>query len=485
MSGSPSDAAPAAVPGEAALPVARIGADGRRRVDLRALSALAAPLMLTNAIQAALNLTDTWFIGRLSTDAVAAMGAIYWLMSCAILMLGGVGFAVQSFVSQADGGGRRSRAALSAWNGIWAGLACWPLFAAVAWLGPALLRPFSLEPAIAALSLAYWEPRMLGAVLGTIGWAMMSFFNGIGATRITLRVALVTLLANIPANEFFMFGLGQGMAGAAHGTNVAQAAGIVVGLVSFLGSRFASRYRTRLVWRPRLAIMRRQLAVGLPVGVMYAADVLGVAMMQMMVTQVGKVGAAATQVVMMLTSLAYMPTLGLASAGTTAVGQAIGAGDRDWAARVGTFVTRCCAGLMLGIALLLLTFSQWLLPGFFPDGDPAGREAVALALVLLWPAAAYQFFDGLYFGSSFALRATGDTAVPARTALLLSWLFFVPLAHTLVFTPEQAWLPGLPQAGLGAVGGWLALMAYAMVLGTLMYRRWRSERWRRIDLWGA
>jgi MATE family multidrug resistance protein len=74
--------------------------------------------------------------------------------------------------------------------------------------------------------------------------------------------------------------------------------------------------------------------------------------------------------------------------------------------------------------------------------------------------------------------------VPARTALLLSWLFFLPLAHTLVFTAEQAWVPGLPQAGLGALGGWIALMAYAMLLGTLMYRRWRSERWRRIDLWG-
>jgi MATE family multidrug resistance protein len=45
-------------------------------------------------------------------------------------------------------------------------------------------------------------------------------------------------------------------------------------------------------------------------------------------------------------------------------------------------------------------------------------------------------------------------------------------------------VPGLPQAGLGALGGWIALMAYAMLLGTLMYRRWRSERWRRIDLWG-
>ena len=73
------------------LPVARIGPDGRRHIDLRALLHLAAPLMLTNAIQAALNLTDTWFIGRLSTEAVAAIGTIYWLMTAVIFALGGVG----------------------------------------------------------------------------------------------------------------------------------------------------------------------------------------------------------------------------------------------------------------------------------------------------------------------------------------------------------------------------------------------------------
>lgn len=467
------------------MPAVRIGADGSRRVDMRAVLRLAAPLMVTNAIQAALNLTDTWFIGRISTEALAAMGTIYWLMTCAIFLLGGVGFAVQSFVSQAEGGGRRVRAAQAAWNGSWAALACWPLFAGVAFLGATVLRPFSLEGSIESLALAYWEPRMLGAVLGTLGWAMMSFFNGIGATRLTLAVAVVTLFTNIPANQYFMFELGLGMAGAAHGTNVAQAVGFLVAVAIFVGPRLAMRYRTRLAWRPRVAIIRRQLAIGLPVGVTYAVDVLGVAMMQMMVTQVGKVGAAATQVVMMLTSLAYMPTLGLASAGTTMVGQAIGAGDRDWAARIGTFVTRCCAGLMLGMALVLLLSGPWLLPAFLAGGDAAADEAIALALMLLWPAAAYQFFDGLYFGSSFALRATGDTAVPARTAILLSWLFFVPLAHTLVFAPGQAWVPGLPQAGLGALGGWLALMAYAMLLGAFMYRRWRSERWRRIVLWGG
>ena len=59
-----------------ALPAVRHDAAGRPHVDLRAILRLAAPLMATNAVQALLNLTDLWFIGRLSTDATAALGSI-------------------------------------------------------------------------------------------------------------------------------------------------------------------------------------------------------------------------------------------------------------------------------------------------------------------------------------------------------------------------------------------------------------------------
>lgn len=467
----------------AVLPASRVGPDGRLRVSLRSIFAMAAPLMLTNAIQAVLNLTDTWFIGRLSTDAVAAMSAIYWLLSVAVFVLGGVGLAVQTFVSQAEGSGRRARASQATWNALWAGLVATPLFVLVAVLGGPLLSVFRLDPAIESLAVEYWEPRLLGAALGAMTWALMSFFNGIGATRLTLVVALVTTAANVPANEWLMFHLDLGMAGAAWGTNLAQACGLVAGLVFMLTGDVARRYRSRLTWRPRWPVVRRQLAVGFPVGVMFGADILGLALMQLMVASVGTAGAAATQVVIMLTSIAYMPTLGVATAGATVVGQAIGAGARDWAERVGHVVIVVCATMMVSIAAVLLVAGPWVLPWFVASADAQAGEAISLALGMLWFAAAYQLFDGLYFGSSFCLRAAGDTRVPALTALGLSWLMFVPLAHTLVFAPGEGWIDGLPQLGLGAQGGWIALMCYAILLGSAMALRWRSGRWRTIAIW--
>jgi len=464
------------------LPAQRIDAAGKPHVNVGEVFRLAAPLMITNAVQALLNLTDLWFIGRLSTDAVAAMGAIYWIMTCAILLFGGVGLAVQTFVAQAYGSRRGAYASRALWNALWASLALLPLFVGLAFAGPALLHPFGLDPHVEALALEYWKPRMAGAFIGSMGWAAMGFFNGISAVRFTMAVVVVTTVSNAILNQLFIFNLGMGMKGSAWATNVAQVIGVALAMALFLGGDVGRRYRARLMWRPRWSVIMAQLKLGMPIGVMYGADVLGLALSQMMIAQTSATGAAATQIVIALTSMAYMPTVGVALAGTTLVGQSIGAGEREWANRLGNVIIAMCAALMAVVAILLLVVGPWVLPLFVSSGGPSAGDVVALGLTLLWPAAAYQIFDGLYLGSSFCLRGAGDTRVPAATALVLSWFLFVPLAHTLVFAPGSGWIDGLPQYGLGAKGGWLALMIYCTLLGCSMFWRWRHGAWRSVKL---
>ena len=53
------------------LPARRIDAAGRAHVDQRAVLALALPLMANSGVQIVLNLTDMWFIGHISTKALA------------------------------------------------------------------------------------------------------------------------------------------------------------------------------------------------------------------------------------------------------------------------------------------------------------------------------------------------------------------------------------------------------------------------------
>jgi multidrug resistance protein, MATE family len=468
--------------GAAPLPAQRLDAAGGTHVDQRAVLALALPLMANSAVQIVLNLTDMWFMGRISTKALAAVGAVQWLIVAAVLVLGGAGMAVQTLVAHYFGARRYRRAAQAVWTALWAMLCAAPLFVLVGAARHVLLAPFGFDEEIERLASAFWFPRMGGAFVGGAVWAMFGFFNGVARPRVTLLITVLTTVANAVLNQVFIFGLGWGIAGSAWATNVAQLLGLLFALALFLRADYRRRFHSHLTWRPHARRLLQQLRLGVPMGVSPAADLLGFAIFQMMQTRLGTAGGAATQMVVILTSIAYMPGFGIASAGTTLVGQSIGAGAREWAQRVGNRVILLAALYMGGIGVLIALGGRWVLPFFTGAHDADSAVAVTLGMRLLWLAAGYQFFDGLNLGSSLCLRGAGDVRVPAALVMLVSLLLFVPLAHALTFSRGDGWVSFLPQYGFGAVGGWVAVLVYVMVLGSTLFLRWRSRAWQAIRI---
>ena len=464
------------------LPAQRLDAAGAAHVDFSAVLALALPLIANSAVQVVLNLTDVWFIGHISMQALAAVGAVQWLILVFVMLLGGIAMAVQPRVAQAFGGRRYARASQAAWTALWGILCAVPLFLAVAAASRWILAPFGFNAQIVDLASRFWLPRLGGAPCGMALWALLSFFNGIGRSRITALVSAITALANVPLNALFIFTLGWGIAGSGLATTVAQTIGLAVALFIFMRPEFRQRFHTDLTWRPHLRRIWDQLKLGFPTGMLPAADLMGAALFQMMQVRLSTIDGATTQIVMMLTSIAYMPGFGIALAGTTLVGQSIGAGDRRWARRIGTHVIMLAAFYMGGAGVLIALLGPWLLPLFVSTQDVQAGPIILLGTRILWLAAAYQFFDGLNFGSALCLRGAGDVALPAAIVLGICWLVFLPVAHALTFAPGQGWFGFLPQAGWGAVGGWSAMVLYVLLLGIILFARWRSAAWQAIRI---
>lgn len=469
-------------PSRAGLPAQVLDATGRPRVDLRSIIMLAAPFAANSAIQAVLNLTDTWFIGHISTPALAAIAAVHWPVIVCIALFGGVGLAGQTLVAQATGSRRYARAAQAGWIGFWAALFVAPIFLTLGFGGRFLLHPFELDPEVEALALQFWQPRMYGAPLAVALWGVLGFFNGIGRPQVTFAIDLLVAISNAVLNSIFIFQLDWGIAGAAWATNCAQACGVLAALMVFVSSPMRQRYRSQLMWRLPLRRLLSQWQLGFPMGLLLAADMLGFALFQLMQVRLSPVDGAAAQIAIMLTSIAFMPAVGIAMAGTTLVGQSIGMGDRAWARRVGNTIILLCMGYMGFIGLLLGIFGEWLVPAFVAASDPQSAEVIRVGVTILWIAAAYQLFDGLNLGSAFCLRGAGDANVPALMVIVLSWFLFVPVAHMLSFKPGGGWVDWLPQFGLGAVGGWLAAVIYIFALGVTMWLRWRARAWEAIRL---
>jgi MATE family multidrug resistance protein len=196
---------------------------------------------------------------------------------------------------------------------------------------------------------------------------------------ITLWISVSVAAANALLNQLFMFDFGWGIAGSGWATDVAQLVGVAVAAALFLARATRQRYGSHLTTRLHGRALWRQFKLGFPMGLLIAADILGFALFQLMQVRLGTIDGAATQIVMMLTSFCYMPAVGIAMAGTTLVGQAIGAHHRDWAFKVGNGIILMSVLYMGAIGLVLAAAGPWILP-FFTNG--CGRGDTSLCAVV-------------------------------------------------------------------------------------------------------
>lgn len=434
---------------------------------VRALLAISWPLIATYSLQAVIGLTDTWFAARISAEALAGLGAQSFLNLAVFVGLGGVAFAVQVPVAQAVGAGQPQAARAWLPAGLLAAAFTLPCFLALAWAGPWLFALWQLPAESTAQAVQYWQPRMAGGVSVVLLFAVSSYLAGQGRTLTGLGANLAAAAANVPLNQWLIFDAGLGLAGSAHASTLANLVGVAVGLGLLAragwGTPFATvAARTVELWR-----------TGLPIGVAAAADVLAMAVFQLMMSRIGPAEGAATLLLLSLTGLAFWPALGLATGSATLVGHAVGAGQPQ---QVGPLV-RASLWLMAGwmalvgaaMALAGPALLAWL-SGTSGDGGPGSQAALALATSLIGLVAAYQVLDAVNLGSAFALRGLGDVRWASAANTVGSLLLFLPLAAWLSFDSLGTRIPAL---GWGAWGGWSAVALLSALLAAAFGARLR------------
>lgn len=206
-----------------------------RKVDLlngsiaASLMRLALPIMGTSLVQMAYNLIDMIWIGRLSADAVAAVGAagMYLWISFAFSTVPRIGSQVKS--AQALGAGDIDKAAGYAQAAFHMGAVLMILLTAFCIvLHPQLIGFFQAAQSKCQLLTAeiYLIVISFGYVFTFTSQILTGLFTAIGASSIVFRSTAVGLVANAILDPLFIFGIGPfpelRVAGAALATVMAQ-----------------------------------------------------------------------------------------------------------------------------------------------------------------------------------------------------------------------------------------------------------------------
>jgi MATE family multidrug resistance protein len=437
---------------------------------LSTLLKLAGPVIISRSTQVVVGLADTLMVTHLGTAAMAATTTGAMNTFALVIFPFGIVFIVSSFSSQLTGAGDAAGARRYGWYGLMlAALAQLLVFAALPFL-PQMLGMFDYEPAVMEAMNTYMAIRLLSTGVAVGIEALGNYYAGTGNTALQMRFNILAMVLNVALNWVLIDGrLGfpaMGVAGAAWASAISTA-------VAFLGFLAVFLWHGRGLGKPALrgAEFLRVLRFGLPSGFNWSFEFFAfLAFVNIVVAGLGTAALAAFMAVIQINSFSFMPAFGLGSAGAVLVGQAIGRGEKDSVPGILKMTFIVTAVWMSVVGLFYLCLPGVLMAPFKPSGELAG-EFLEMGAKILLLSAFWQLFDAAGITIGEALRAAGDTAYTMWVRAALAWGVFLP----------GSWI-AVHRFGGDETTATMWMILYLGLLAVVLFLRFRSGAWRRIEL---
>ena len=407
---------------------------------------LSVPIAGAQVIQMAYNLTDMFWLGRVSGDAVAAAGAagMFMWLAVGLLMVGRIGAEVG--VAQARGRGENAVAYDYSRAAIFIAFGLGVLYGAFLFVFRDILVGFLdfYETHVATDTVAYMAVIAFGMPAMYVSAAITGTFVSSGNARTPFLINGGGLVFNMLITPIFIFVLDLGVIGAAASSSIAKIAVMIVSLIAI--KRFKSRpfdeyhfFDSGKIYNNVKAIFKMAWPVSLE-NTVWPLFTLAVTRIEI---GFGSSALAMSRVAIQVESLSWLVGAGFGAALTAFVGQNFGAGRFD---RISKGV-RYSVGVLIvwgAIVSVILWFGGGIIFQVFLPHYAINIEMRSLFITYLRMLAITQIFANMEYVGSNAFRGIGHT-LPPSVVSISSNIIRVPLAFALSLT------------GLGILGVWGAV----------------------------
>jgi putative MATE family efflux protein len=461
---------------------------------LRPLLALSLPIVASQLLQVAYNLVDTFFVGQLGKDAVAALGFALPFVFLMISLGSGLTVAGTVLVSQHKGAGNEEKVARVAGQTItFVGLSSVLLAALGYALAPTLLPLLGTTPGstVHAMAVEYTRTVFVGVLFMFGFFIFQAILRGWGDTKTPLYLMVASVGLNVALDPFLILGFennplfvwtgliglertlfdatgfaGYGVQGAAVATVVSRGVATLVGLWLLTTGRVGFAIGLADL-RPQPETVWKILDVGGPSGLEKSAESLAYTSMTALVGLVGADAVAAYGIGNRINTLVYLPAVGLAQGTETAVGQNLGAGREDRARRAVLLSAGIVVSVLATFSVLAFAFAAAIV-GVFVDGEGADR-VVAMGTDYFRIIGPTYVFMGLFHVLNGGFRGAGSTRAAFLFSTVSQWGLRIP--PTLVF---------VTMLGMGASGVWWGVAvshvaAAALVAAWFLVGNWNQR----------
>ena len=418
----------------------------------KAILSLAVPVFINSFIQTMYNLTDTYWLGKLGTEQLAAINLVTPVQNIIINFGSGITVAGSVLIAQYIGAGEK-RAARGIANQIFVcsmgfALVC----AAVCFLfTPAIVRWLGADGetyrhAVVYLRVVLWDMPFL---------FMVNIFSAVhqsqGDAVSPMFLNLLGIVLNMILDPALIVLFGMGVAGAALATVFAKLVPAVVAFYLLVrsGDDVALDRKCMHLEREGVGLILR---IGLPTAIGGSTMQLGFLLMSRNVYVYGTQAMAAYGIGNKVNSLVTLPTNGIGSAVSTIVGQNMGAGRPD-RAKKGYLIAMgiSVVFLLVGGGILSVPSVSTAVVGIFSE-DPG---VIAMAADFLSIMAFWCFANGVYNSTTGLFNGTGHTEVTMAVSATRLWVFrFVTLwfcESVLNIGVRSVWYSVVVSNGISAV----------------------------------
>ena len=431
----------------------------------RHLLHLALPLILSNILHDLFNIVDMIFVGRLGSEALAAVALSGNLLRLVGVLAMGISTGTVIMISQSIGAKERARGEHIAMQALILSVV---FSLGIGCLGYPLAEPglrlLGADEEVVRLGVPYLRVMVLGLLFTRfLFMTLNSIFRGAGDTITPMIVLIVSSVLNIILDPLLIFGLWKfprlGVVGSAYATLIGSAVGVVILLyLCFRGGGVISlRHVER---RVNLSTMGALMNLGIfnaMQAVLRHASRLGFIRV---VAIYGTDAVAAYAICMRLRILMMHPGFGFASAVSPMVGQNLGANRIDRAEKSVSIGNRLAIIVMGLLGLLCFCFPGWFI-GWFTDQ----KAVIDIGSVYLRFLTATFGFMALAIVFGRALNGAGDTFSP----MTITGIAQIGVGLILVLSLSQL---------MGMVGIWIGIALANVVQGIIMWYWFRQGKWK-------
>ena len=447
------------------------------RSPIRVILYLTWPLFLEQILTTLVSYADTAMVGALGVNATASVSisnSFVFLINGVVMALGvGITAYVARCVGAKEYEGAKAYIRHALLLLLYVGV---PISGLLIGFHRLIPQWMGAEPEILDSAANYLLITSLFRICNLATMMLSGVFRGRGDTKTPLHINIAVNLINVAGNYLLINprhtvrlfslalsvpGAGLGVTGAALSTGFSWLVGAALMITLLYTKKDPTRISLRDSMRLDLPLIRRVVDISVPAMLeRFCMSTAGIVVSRA-VASLGTVVFAANSVYITAESISFMPGFAFATAATTLVGQALGAGKKELAEKFAYKTVAVGAAILTFSGAMIYIFARQLVSLFTPDPN-----AVELAVTCLHQVAFIQPIQVTAWILAGALRGAGDTKWPFYITAVCNWGIRTLGAYLCI----RVFHLGLPEAVLCAC-------ADSAVRAVLTFLRFRTGKW--------